>query len=499
MEFFNRKEEVLDIELTSHGKQMLSAGKLSPSYYAFYDDDITYDSQYGAASPENQKDSHDRIIATPRIKPNTVFNSVDNPFMGGGIESVLEFLFPGDALQEYKDFIMAIFGNLSIQESSAVLDQMMRSAADSRSLFYGVNKLSPEKKDEYILPIPLGSSALGSQKAPAWQVNFLKSELSSSQSTYVDGNRAYGYLRFDLTPNSNGISSGTAFSLNGETITLIDLTGVPTTFTFNSVADPSSGACTGNPALICLDVNSDNSFSTTSNQAAQQVANKINNHPILITATVPSNDGEIVLRQDASGDKGNSPITISDGAPHGFTILSSEDFVRGTDPTFSPLRIPQLYVDVFYDTSVGQTPKGNTELAIDPHDEITYYSDGTYLKIDKDYILLEILEKNTPYEKLNFDLEVYSMPPMYDNFSDPFDWSQADELQKLKMLDPDRYVDFNSFLYDSVMKKAFQPTEEYAEYYFDISVDEEIQEGISVVNQVLTMLPTNDKELCEDE
>lgn len=498
MEFFNRKEEVIDIELTSHGKQLLSAGQFKPVYYAFYDDDITYDPKYGAASPENQKDNHDRIIQTPRVKPNTVFNSVESPFASSNLDEALQLFAPGPESQQYRDYILSKVGNIDLQSLEEYII-FSNQGASNRSLFYGINKLSPEKKDEYILPLPLGSSAMGTKKAPAWQIDFLKSELSSSQSTYVDGNRAYGYLRFDLTPNGTSISSGTAFSLNGETITLIDLTGVPTTFTLNSTVDPSHAGCTGNPTLICLDVNDDNSFSTTSNQAAQQVADKINAHPILITATVPSNDGEIALRQDASGDKGNSPITISDGAPDGLTIFSAENFRQGTDPTFAPLRIPQLYVDVFYDTSVGQEPKGINPMQVDPHSEVTYYEDGTFLKIDKDYILLEILEKNTPYEKLNFDLEVYSMPEFYDKISDPFDWTESDELQKLKLLKPDRYVNFSSFLYDSAMKKSFVPTTEFAEYYFDITVDDEIQDDLAIINKIQSILPTNDKELCEDE
>ena len=46
MLFMNKKEEVLDIELTPYGKHLLSNGKLKPVYYAFFDDNILYDIQY---------------------------------------------------------------------------------------------------------------------------------------------------------------------------------------------------------------------------------------------------------------------------------------------------------------------------------------------------------------------------------------------------------------------------------------------------------------------
>ena len=40
MEFFNKKEDVLSVELTEYGEYLLAIGKLNPTYYAFFDDDI---------------------------------------------------------------------------------------------------------------------------------------------------------------------------------------------------------------------------------------------------------------------------------------------------------------------------------------------------------------------------------------------------------------------------------------------------------------------------
>ena len=50
MSFFNKKEEVIDIELTQFGKAKLSRGIFRPTYYAFFDDDILYDLDYANAS-----------------------------------------------------------------------------------------------------------------------------------------------------------------------------------------------------------------------------------------------------------------------------------------------------------------------------------------------------------------------------------------------------------------------------------------------------------------
>ena len=41
MEFFDKKEEVIDLQLTQYGKYLLSLGKLKPVYYAFGDGYVT--------------------------------------------------------------------------------------------------------------------------------------------------------------------------------------------------------------------------------------------------------------------------------------------------------------------------------------------------------------------------------------------------------------------------------------------------------------------------
>lgn len=62
MSIINKKEEVLKIELTSHGRKLLSQGILRPEYYAFFDDTIIYDQSYDNSSTELQNDIKDRIL-----------------------------------------------------------------------------------------------------------------------------------------------------------------------------------------------------------------------------------------------------------------------------------------------------------------------------------------------------------------------------------------------------------------------------------------------------
>lgn len=75
MALFNPKEEVINIELTSYGKFLLSRGKFKPAYYSFHDEGVIYDSEY-ANFNENSNTSETRIQEqTPQLKPNYSFFS----------------------------------------------------------------------------------------------------------------------------------------------------------------------------------------------------------------------------------------------------------------------------------------------------------------------------------------------------------------------------------------------------------------------------------------
>lgn len=75
MLFMDKKEEVLDIELTPYGKKLLSMGKMKPVYYAFFDDNIMYDSEYGGQE-EDQNIIQQRITElTPQLQTQYKFTS----------------------------------------------------------------------------------------------------------------------------------------------------------------------------------------------------------------------------------------------------------------------------------------------------------------------------------------------------------------------------------------------------------------------------------------
>lgn len=69
MTFFNKKEDILEVVLTPYGRKLLSEGKLNPEYYAFFDDDILYDSNKAGFSETNSESKTRILTDTPSMRP----------------------------------------------------------------------------------------------------------------------------------------------------------------------------------------------------------------------------------------------------------------------------------------------------------------------------------------------------------------------------------------------------------------------------------------------
>jgi hypothetical protein len=149
MEFFNRKQEVMDIQMTQYGKHLLSKGLFKPEYYSFFDDDIIYDSEY-ANMDENQNDIEGRIKETPRQKTQYVFSGIETN------------------IKEINEAVL-------VKQESAL----------------GAKKIQPAAESNYSLPMSLGNSSLESEELPAWSITYLgdSSLLTASNHLEVYGNK----------------------------------------------------------------------------------------------------------------------------------------------------------------------------------------------------------------------------------------------------------------------------------------------------------------------
>jgi len=153
MEFFNKKEEVLEIKLTNYGKDRLAAGQLNPTYYAFFDDDVLYDAA-AAGFSEDQNNTEPRIQSnTPQTKlittregaetrVNQFLNAVSSSFIGGHTSD------PADNVQAFQ-----------------------QQTYDDKG-----------KIDAY----PLGRSSLDKEVAPAWQLQLLSNPSASVAQRFLN-------------------------------------------------------------------------------------------------------------------------------------------------------------------------------------------------------------------------------------------------------------------------------------------------------------------------
>lgn len=164
MSFFDKKEEVIEIKLTPYGKAALAKGKFSPVYYAFYDDDILYDSEY-AAFTEEQNDTEDRILNdTPSLKVQPVMSSRE------------------EAIRSFNEKVRA--GEISFR------DNLIQQTPDR----------------EYSLTSPLASSEIGNQYAPAWNINFINCDVSSINAFYTGSHMNVNIPQVEVTNLNVGIT-----------------------------------------------------------------------------------------------------------------------------------------------------------------------------------------------------------------------------------------------------------------------------------------------------
>tara|TARA_R100000008_G_scaffold81617_1_gene65052 strand:+ start:2588 stop:3556 length:969 start_codon:yes stop_codon:yes gene_type:complete len=171
MSFFNKKEDVLDFQLTEYGKRLLEQGLLKPSYYAFFDDEVLYDSEAGGFS-ESQNSTARRIkYETPALKAQA--NTT-------GVES------------RVNEFLLNVTGG-------ANEDIFATTISENSVDFVNAFQSTPHFGQKYFLGSdPLGNSDLKTEYAPAWHINCLAAEISSSQE----------YLTVNLTGTNAGLADG---------------------------------------------------------------------------------------------------------------------------------------------------------------------------------------------------------------------------------------------------------------------------------------------------
>jgi len=156
MEFFDPKEEVMDIQITPYGKYLLSHGLFKPIYYSFHDHDIIYDDGYVATERETQNNAQLRITgSTPRMKAFHVYSGLETE-----IKRINRLVRYGEATDE-------------ANSGAGVLAKV-----DKEKL--GSQNIQPTPDKLFAFSSFLGTGGSRNNYSPAWSITFLSGELSSS-------------------------------------------------------------------------------------------------------------------------------------------------------------------------------------------------------------------------------------------------------------------------------------------------------------------------------
>ena len=160
----DKKQTVIDFELTSYGKYLMSIGEYTPMYYAFFDDNIVYDNQYNNIS-ESQNSINERIKDnTPYIGSLTLFEDIDS----GGQRLIRS------SMTSVPDIM---------RTDSAVGREFRFKKQDN----YFLSDVTPTKyaprKDIFRYGSSIGDAMLEAKEtdtAPAWKIIVLNGEITSN-------------------------------------------------------------------------------------------------------------------------------------------------------------------------------------------------------------------------------------------------------------------------------------------------------------------------------
>ena len=166
-------------------------------------------------------------------------------------------------------------------------------------------------------------------------------------------------------------------------------------------------------------------------------------------------------------------------------IENLENNLTGTlraDSTYSQqiLKIPQIESDIEFKITVVEEGRTPVRFEVDP--TLTpgrVYADGTEILVGPSQILLVVEEENATFDYQNFDIEVFEV-------TNEIGSSGETVLEPMSFRKPLQMVENNLLIdMEEAMQKAGRTKGElppldpaYVEYYFDVNVDEEIDQNL---------------------
>jgi len=390
VEYFNKKEDIIDLELTPFGEALLSRGDFKAEYYTFFDDEILYDANYASITTEKQNQIKKRIKEVPRLKTQYQFRGGDFPKY---ITQKIIESFPGETIitPSMPPTIQKMCGIVSGLEGQGAYTNIL----PMDEFMEAMEKISGCKDG----PGP---------RCPDFDCWDVEVPGPAGTTTILPG----GFISEHIYPNPN--------------------------FAGNALPLPL-GHC-----------NYESEFA-------------------------PAWDLNMLYGRTTK------PIMMLTSTMHPY------------------LRIPQIDVDVTYESRVGPTEKTDEVkekvIRLKEYEELhTYnykFSDGTFIDFDEDYLVLDVEEMNVPFLKDNFDIEVFKIETVPRLSKDGVAGFEDDLVPLSFVKKPEMMVDEKGLLKNLDEQIAAQeqeielqlltPDNSYVEHYFNIWVDDEIETELMCV------------------
>ncbi len=185
----------MEVALTPYGRYKLSRGRLNPTFYAFYDDDVIYDNQHANANPDSlpfvelQNDIEGRIQEdTPKLRVIRSRTSVEDEINDAA------------ALREMNTPTGYTIGY--------IVDNFYTRAYSGEMTAEVLERVQPLKDQLYGLKYPLASADPYSSNYPAWDIEFLKAKMTGSAGD-TESFTTYMRLTGTFSPPTDGTKAAT--------------------------------------------------------------------------------------------------------------------------------------------------------------------------------------------------------------------------------------------------------------------------------------------------
>lgn len=164
MKFLDKKEQVLELQVTQYGKSLMSRGQFQPTHYAFFDNDVVYDSQYMSGSGPTHEYSSPLVNSTSESSRIT-----------SAIRPEVQYSYSGIETNFNKIRVVDNIDQLLVGSGEKTLTEQLELLA----------KPSDAIDNYYSLGLPMGTSEYNSSKAPAWKIELHSGEITEEVTFYT--------------------------------------------------------------------------------------------------------------------------------------------------------------------------------------------------------------------------------------------------------------------------------------------------------------------------